>query len=480
MAAFRSRLELWAQVAGLVATAWVVWTNFVVPHGGREHLADRIARAVAIAFCALGWSALIGLTLLLVIWRLSAEEAPPPMVRVSGVIWLAPAAIMLLHFSPVDLAAGLVLIVSATRLFCAPSQIINPLPLLPPPAVEIFGAGEPRVDLLSRHFVPVLLISATFQSAAACFLMGHPLMAIGLFMMSIAVLTAVGIGLGLWGQHRPPDLPRSVLGLILTVLLALTIGRATGGGGWGFGWGANSGSESGGAITTLLLPAASKPTAPTAAEKVESRPETPPTPGVNVPGSYPGVILWPEVKPVTILIAPPPARGGVFESPAHPLIIPFGGEYWMYRGPYRRPPPNSFFRRGTPALLYFSTTDHWPLQMEAHQKLAQAITLPCCSRMRVAILNADRSPQTVSLEVILIDGKLPAGVQQSLGRAILTSVPDLKADRPAPIPETLDFSFPSSLQLDQFDEIKVVFHRTASRMDKSARVSIERLVLVPL
>ena len=90
----------------------------------------------------------------------------------------------------------------------------------------------------------------------------------------------------------------------------------------------------------------------------------------------------------------------------------------------------------------------------------------------------DRHPGTVSVEAALIDRERP-GVAESLGIPAVTSVPDLKADRTIPVPETLDFRFPSSPRLDRFDEIKVIFHRVIGRMDKSARVSIERFVLLP-
>ena len=116
------------------------------------------------------------------------------------------------------------------------------------------------------------------------------------------------------------------------------------------------------------------------------------------------------------------------------------------------------------------------MQMEARQKLEQAISSRCCSRLQVAILNADPSPQTISLELILIDRNLPNTAQQSLGKAALTSVPQ----RRAAVSETLDFPFPAVPHLDQFDEIKVIFNRATGRMDKSARVSIERFVLIPL
>jgi hypothetical protein len=242
----------------------------------------------------------------------------------------------------------------------------------------------------------------------------------------------------------------------LTFLLALMVGVGGGGAGWGVGLGFATGA---GEIAGQ-----------------GDRPERRTVPETNLPGNYSGVIIWPEVKPVTVLVDPMPVGKGGFGRQSRPLTIPFGGEYWMFRWPFRRPPPNSYFRRGTPSALSFSTPDHFPMQMEARQKLEQAISSHCCSRLQMAILNADPSPQTISLELILIDRNLPNTVQQSLGKAALTSVPQ----RRAAVSEILDFPFPPAPHLEQFDEIKVIFNRAAGCMDKSARVSIERFVLIPL
>jgi hypothetical protein len=84
------------------------------------------------------------------------------------------------------------------------------------------------------------------------------------------------------------------------------------------------------------------------------------------------------------------------------------------------------------------------------------------------------SPQAIWLELILIDRNLPGTGQQSLGRAAVTSIPQRKEA----VAEILDFPFPPAPRLDQSDEIKVDFHRATGRMDRSARVSIERFVLV--
>jgi hypothetical protein len=151
----------------------------------------------------------------------------------------------------------------------------------------------------------------------------------------------------------------------------------------------------------------------------------------------------------------------------------------MFRWPFSRPPRNSFFQRGSPANLSFRTTDHGRLQMEARQKLGEPLSARCCGRLQVVIQNADLHPGTVRLEALLIDGGQPAGVEQSLGLAPVQSVTNPTGDRAEPVLETLHFRFPSSPHIEQFDEIRVIFHRASGRMDRSARVSIERFVLVP-
>ena len=157
-----------------------------------------------------------------------------------------------------------------------------------------------------------------------------------------------------------------------------------------------------------------------------------------------------------------------------PLGIPFSGEYWMYRWPYRRPPDGSLFRRGSPLALAFHTTDRTALQMEARQRLDQPIRLSCCVRIQVALWNGDRYPGTVALELILADNGQPARPSQSLGVLPVKSSPG-----GLPMRETVDFPIPAACGLEQFDELRVVLHRDSQRADKSARIEIDGFLLVP-
>jgi hypothetical protein len=197
-------------------------------------------------------------------------------------------------------------------------------------------------------------------------------------------------------------------------------------------------------------------------------------PAMNVPGGFPGVILWPETEPIPRLVEPMP-KGGLSRRPAtEPFAIPFAGAYWMFRWPFTRPPSNSFVRRGTPADSFFSTVDAWPLTMEAHQQLGGDVDLSCCSKVLVMIRNVDRYPGTVTIALGLIR---KGGKAFLLGAARVKSTPDLSRDPVVPVEETLEFPVPSHVPI--FDEFDVIYQRLKIREDKSARIAIEKFVLVP-
>jgi hypothetical protein len=143
---------------------------------------------------------------------------------------------------------------------------------------------------------------------------------------------------------------------------------------------------------------------------------------------------------------------------------------------HNRPPPNSYVQRGSPADVSFRTVDHWPLQMEARQKLIQPIDLACCGIVQVEIRNADPVPAAITVELVVIGD---AGAEQSLGTAPVTTHADVTKDPVTPVPETLNFAVPPSLPIGLVQEFKVVFQRTRQHNDKSARIAIARFLLSP-
>ena len=320
--------------------------------------------------------------------------------------------------------------------------------------------------------------------------MRHPLLAAACFASSAALLTAVSMGAGVIPQGKPHGLPASAVASLLAVLLAagLTVGTLT-------RESMRSYRRSGDLIflpspgllgtARVLLSDALYDRGPRKPRKVSGAhgPKAAGVPRYEPAGDagkvgdneFPGVILWPELKPETTLVAPILSGVSFSAHATRPLGIPFSGEYWMFRAPQTRPPYGSFIRRGSPASLAFSTTDHAPLEMEAHHRLDQPIDLRCCRTIQVAIWNADRNPGTVALELILIDAGQRGRPSQSLGTSPVRSSPGS-----LPVRETIEFSIPPAPELQRFDEFEILFHRDQSRIDKSAHIEIERFVLIPM
>ena len=196
-----------------------------------------------------------------------------------------------------------------------------------------------------------------------------------------------------------------------------------------------------------------------------------------------GIILWPKKPTYTKLVAPAPAMANSLltgHRSADPLVIPFGGVYWFFKAPDAHPPQTSRQVQGSPEVLDIRSTDRRPLSMEAHENLGSTIDMDCCSRIQIAIRNADRYPETVSMELVLINTALRGKPSQSLGRMMVKSTRPwtLYEERP-PTSETLNFVIPAHASIRRFDEVMVVFRLDAARADAGPKIAIDRFVLVP-
>lgn len=480
IAKHRRRLESWVHIAGLAATAWLVLPST------RGNILRSILEGWIVASLALAWALIVFILLRLVIRNISRVEVVPNTFRGgSAAVWFAPA--ILLPPTASGLIASVVLVMGATRLLCSQSPTADWSAY---PDAKVLRMGELSTDAMPRHLLPALAVSFGLQGALCLMLLGYPAAASGLLSMSVATLTSIAIALGAWSESRPPSLPRSALGLCLTFILAMVAGHYLRGGN-GFGYGAGSGTRA----FFGPVPIPREETDPLASiginkPKLPEPPLTPPpgatgevtpdvhvSPEANLPGSFPGVILWPDVKPEVTLVQPFPAVRTAGGPPAmlHPFVIPFGGEYWMFRWPFARPPRYSYFRRGSPTKLAFSTTDRTMLQMEALQKLDRTISLACCSKIEVAVENSDRAAAGTKLELVVIDSDNAYKPPLSLGQQPLRAT----GQPGAPMLETVDFDVPPAPRLTQFDEIKIVFHRDPQHQDHSARVAILRFTLIP-
>jgi hypothetical protein len=472
------RLGMLAQLASLLLTGVLIWNSAVRPQLLFLPFFDIATRALVFAILAWFLSAAITLGLYLTVPGLRSAPVLPSAFRAASVgVWFAPACILLSQLSPASLAAALVLVVAATRLLYGEWVASGPPPPAPAPtpALGLFGRFNVKRPFVTRELLTGLAAALALQAGVISVWKHHPLMAGACFVLSAAIVTLFAMVSGAVDEAPPPSLPRSAVGMAMTVLLAagLTVGgiRATRGSGTadgdGMGPGAAGARNAFASAREVLRELFGDEEKGTADADPLGRKTPRVVPGISPDGSFPGIILWPELKPITRLVAPPPKGVGTGEALQRSFAIPFAGQYLLYRFPQLRPPPTSILQRGSPAAMSFSTIDRVRLNMDAIQKLDEPIDLSCCSAVRVEIWNADKYPDTVVLE-LYANATL-------LGSAPVRSSPDLNLQELVAVRETLEF--PSAPLV--CTELKIVFRRHPTRADKSARIAIDRFVLVP-
>lgn len=186
--------------------------------------------------------------------------------------------------------------------------------------------------------------------------------------------------------------------------------------------------------------------------------------------------LWPEDRETVALIPPRSVPAIPTPGKANEKVIPFFGAYWFYRG--RQPSANPAVMHGDPAKESFRNQGFRALSMDAVQNFGQRIDASCCRAIELAILNADRHPDTVDLELLLRD-TAAGGVPVSLGRRrVTTSVFREGRDTRPPAPETLRFPIAGVSRYTRFDEVTVRFHLLNPRADRSAMISIRHFSFV--
>jgi hypothetical protein len=467
-----------ATIASLWATAWVVWFATLVPRLSHLPLRALITEAVEYSLLAWAWSAAIALGFYLLIPKPPGFDSVQATLRTSATaVWLAPAMLSISASSLGALAAGLLLVASTTRLLYSQWRLFHQ------PVAHDLPYLSPGLSISLNLQIGLLLVLMGDSLAAAAFL--------GTAMVLATVFTSLA---GAWPERFEPSLPRSVVGVLLTVLFSAAVTVV------GLSprlivnpedrWDNYSQGRPGFFRSTRqlfdgILYGKQPPKQP---DPLASQPEPPPmAPAGDVTDTaFPGVIIWPEIQPQTLLIPPLPAMGhGLLNLPAQaPLSIPFAGQYWLYKPPSARPPEKSLTRRGTPLDLGFRTTDHRAMIMEAYHRFDEPISLRCCSSIRLAISNLDPYFGTVRLELILIHTPAKGRSFLSLGKAPVLSAPlhtapPWRGGRTLPAPETLESPIPAGTALREFDEIKIVFHRDRMRLDHSAKIAIERIIFVP-
>lgn len=465
-----------AQIASLLVTGVLIWNASIRPHLMFERPAVIVIHALLYAVMAWFFSAIIVAGLWLFLPDADSGRLLSTTFRTASVaVWFAPACILLSQLSPATLVAALVLVVTATRLLYNEWSIGSPpAPDAPSTPLDLFGGFSVKQPIVTRQLCTGLAAACALQAGVVSVWWRHPLLAGAWFALAAAITTLFAMVSGAAGNGRPPALPRSAMGMAVTVLLAagLTVGglrvaRGSGDGEGDPGAGTGSGGASAVANAREILRELFGDDDKPASTPGFYTPK-PAFPGIAPDGTFPGVILMPEPRPVTRLVTLPPKGLSAGMAPAQPYGIPFDGPYLYFRWPFRRPPATSVVQRGTPAQMSFSTTDHTLLNMQAVQKFDEPIDLSCCRAVRIDIWNADRYPDTVNLELFCNEKRV--------GAAPVRSHPDLNREPMVAVPESVEIPVAAGGACTEF---KVVFRRHMVYTDKSARIALERFVLVP-
>jgi hypothetical protein len=199
---------------------------------------------------------------------------------------------------------------------------------------------------------------------------------------------------------------------------------------------------------------------------------------------YTGIILLSPNEEHKKIVAPvrkdvPVYSGRIMQ----PIEIPFDGAYWYFKAPDRRPRPSARVVHGSSMKARISSTDRYPLLMEAHQKLDEPIDLGCCSGIEIVLLNADKREGAIALELWVRSVGSPELAGHYLGTEILASstkpVPLTSDTVEGPVEERLEFLVSSAMEGIRFDEIKVVVRSAPARARVGAQIGIRKFVLEP-
>ncbi len=220
----KGRFALPIQIAGLLAGAWMLLFTVMSHYPRHFTWAGLVGHALRYAFLTWLWSAAVTFLLYFALPTDDRGGALWKTIRTSSAaVWFAPAILLLSELSPAALAAGLDLEVKATRLLYSEWQVTHPQPPLQQLAPALDGLFDGH-DLPPRSFghelMPVLICAGLVQLGVVELSMRRPLPASVLLVAGCATLTIQALSRGAWNEERPSSLPRSLLGALLTIIMA--------------------------------------------------------------------------------------------------------------------------------------------------------------------------------------------------------------------------------------------------------------------
>ena len=205
-----------------------------------------------------------------------------------------------------------------------------------------------------------------------------------------------------------------------------------------------------------------------------------PAEAANALAGYESLILFPY--PEKKQVVPPILYVDQLLAPGskRPIVLLFNGVYRYVQPPETRPGRNVHHAQGTPLRTEISSTNRFPLMMDADQRLAGTVRLARCRAVEIDVENNDNRAGTIKLALMLTDGSSAHPRTLSLGeRPILSTRPENFSMKAAPVMETLRFALPKDTFLRKFDEITVLVLPDDAHFFVAPKVAVVQFKLLP-
>jgi hypothetical protein len=467
------QLTLLVQSAALVA-GWALWA----PAGLGEL---RLALVYVLAVWIVAGGVTLGTYLAFSVAPFS-ELLVEAWLASANAMWLVPGALLLASRWPVAVAVGLAVVVNSTRLLVSSR---------PPKGEGIVrkrrAAGNPEPPRLfryqpaqavffSKETVPPMLGALVLYTGVYALAGEYPLLAAGSFATVTAIWVGMSVARGALDARVAARVPYLAPGILLTLLWTVTltavllhteivlegpvakaplidIGEAP---------------ETPGMTGRVLQRLMHVPPAPEAPSQVEAQAtksvtrmvDPGPAIGAKDQNGVPGVVLRPRPKrtqrPPLIV---PGARLQV--ASGRPLVIPFTGEYQLYRTSSGELPAGSIVDPGSPLERVYGTTNGGAMDTVAVQMFEPPLDLSNCGKVMVALISAETMPLLASMQLVAESSVEDAG----------TELMGMKRE------ETLEFQVPHTGKRLLIHAIRITFQRPAIDRNKNVRVLLQRFTL---
>jgi hypothetical protein len=194
---------------------------------------------------------------------------------------------------------------------------------------------------------------------------------------------------------------------------------------------------------------------------------------------YESVVLWPY-PPKKQIVAPIPEDSLLAPGTKQPVVIRFSGEYWYLQPPDNQPGADAHKAEGTPLDVNISSSNSFPLMMQAHQFLRPAVRLSRCREIRIDIADREDTAADIKASVWLKDSTAKERPSVYLGQLpIVASQKRSFGVGSPPAQVTLSFAVPLTDRKRKFDEITVMLVTDTAHQRVGPHVAIEQFEFIP-